>query len=212
MLFSARRALLLSPHTDDAEFGMGGTVHRLVTNGVEMFSVAFSTAKESLPPGFGEDTLVLEAKESCKILGVPLANIRILDYPVRRFSQYRQDILEDLVRLKSLINPDLVFVHASSDLHQDHQTITQEAIRAFKHCTVFGYEQPWNIIEFRAQALVALCEDNIAAKISACSAYRSQSHRSYASAEFIRGWARGRGVVLGESYAEAFEVLRLVVK
>ncbi|MCL5981695.1 MAG: PIG-L family deacetylase [Firmicutes bacterium] len=212
MMLLAKRALVLSPHTDDAEFGMGGSLHRLTTQGVEIFLVAFSTAKESLPPGLREDTLAQEAREAGKILGVPLKNIRILDYPVRHFPQYRQEILEELVRLKKELNPDIVFVHASTDLHQDHHTVTAEAIRAFKHCTVFGYELPWNTIEFRAQALVALNEDHVQAKIAACVAYKSQSHRPYASADFIRGWARGRGVAMGEPFAEAFEVLRLVVR
>lgn len=212
MMLLAKRALVCSPHTDDAEFGMGGTLHRLVTQGVEVFLAAFSTAKESLPPGLREDTLAQEAMEAGKILGVPIGNIRILDYPVRHFPQYRQEILEELVRLKKELTPGIVFVHASTDLHQDHHTVTAEAIRAFKHATVLGYELPWNTIEFRAQALVALAEDNVQAKVAACAAYKSQSHRLYARADFIRGWARGRGVAIGEPYAEAFEVLRLVIK
>jgi len=212
MRLLAKRALVLSPHTDDAEFGMGGTLHLLVTQGVEVFLATFSTAKESLPPGLGEETTAVEAREAGQILGIPLDNISILDYSVRRFPQHRQDILEDLIRLRSLLNPDMVFAHASTDMHQDHQTITQEALRAFKRCTVLGYELPWNTIEFRAQAMVALGEDNIKAKIAACLAYKSQSRRPYASAAFIEGWARGRGVAIGEPYAEAFEVLRLVVR
>lgn len=181
----AQRALVLSPHTDDAEFGMGGTLHRLVSQGVEVFLVALSTAKESLPVGLPEGTLAQEAREAGKILGVPLERVRILDYPVRHFPQYRQEILEELVRLKRELDPGMVFVHASTDLHQDHHTVTTEAIRAFKHCTVLGYELPWNTIEFRAQAQVALEEDDINVKIAACAAYKSQRHRPYAGADLI---------------------------
>ncbi|KKM10727.1 LmbE family protein [Clostridiales bacterium PH28_bin88] len=211
-MWQVGKVLVLSPHTDDAEFGAGGTLHRLVSSGVEVFSVVFSTAKESLPDGFPEDILVHEAKAAGKILGLPEENIQIYDYPVRNFPKYRQDILEDLVRLRKTINPHMVLVHASTDVHQDHQTVTEEALRAFKQVTILGYELPWNTIEFRSQAVVALHEENIKAKITALSAYKSQKHRPYASEDFIWGWARGRGVTINAPYAEAFEVLRLIIR
>ena len=47
-----QRALVLAPHTDDGEFGCGGTMARLVEAGCEVRYVAFSIATRSLPPGF----------------------------------------------------------------------------------------------------------------------------------------------------------------
>ena len=46
-----RRALVLAPHTDDGEFGAGGTMARLADEGVEVRYVAFSIATRSLPEG-----------------------------------------------------------------------------------------------------------------------------------------------------------------
>ena len=46
MLSAAKRALVLAPHTDDGEFGCGGTMARLVEQGVEVRYVAFSIADE----------------------------------------------------------------------------------------------------------------------------------------------------------------------
>ena len=51
MMNSMRRVLVLAPHTDDAELGCGGTIARLLRDGVDVFVAAFSTAEESLPPG-----------------------------------------------------------------------------------------------------------------------------------------------------------------
>ena len=31
-----------------------------------------------------------------------------------------------------------------NDIHQDHATIAQEGLRAFKGCTILGYELIWN--------------------------------------------------------------------
>ena len=52
MLDGLERALVLAPHTDDGEFGFGGTMARLVEAGCEVRYVAFSIATRSLPPGF----------------------------------------------------------------------------------------------------------------------------------------------------------------
>jgi LmbE family N-acetylglucosaminyl deacetylase len=44
------RVLVLDPHTDDGEFGCGGTISRFLEQGMEVFYAAFSTAAESVPP------------------------------------------------------------------------------------------------------------------------------------------------------------------
>src|SRR5207244_9980679 len=46
-----RRVLVLAPHTDDGEFGCGGTMARLSDAGAEIRYVAFSIATRSLPQG-----------------------------------------------------------------------------------------------------------------------------------------------------------------
>ena len=43
------RVLVLAPHTDDGEFGAGGTMARLVESGADVRYVAFSIATRSLP-------------------------------------------------------------------------------------------------------------------------------------------------------------------
>ena len=71
MLTAAKRALVLAPHTDDGEFGCGGTMVRLAEQGVEVRYVAFSIATKSLPQGFAPDTLAREVREATAHLGVP---------------------------------------------------------------------------------------------------------------------------------------------
>jgi len=201
--------LALSPHTDDAEMGAGGYLRKLIEAGVKAHIVAFSIARDSVPAGFPNDVLIGEARASSAALGTELT---ALDYPVRRFPQYRQEILEELIKLKRELKPDIVLVHASTDIHQDHRAVYEEAVRAFKDTTLLGYEMPWNNLEFHAQAIVALGPEHIEVKIAALSEYKSQRGRHYANGEFIRGWARTRGAAIGVEYAEAFEVIRLVLK
>jgi hypothetical protein len=40
-----KKVLIISPHTDDAELGMGGTICKLRDEGVELMHIAFSIAR-----------------------------------------------------------------------------------------------------------------------------------------------------------------------
>jgi N-acetylglucosamine malate deacetylase 1 len=211
MMNSMRRVLVLAPHTDDAELGCGGTIARLLRDGVDVFVAAFSTAEESLPPGAAPCRLQDEFLAAMQTLGIPRDRTLVFGYPVRRLSYYRQELLEDLVKLRSEINPTMVFLPSASDLHQDHQVLNAEGLRCFKDMTIWGYELPWNNIGFPAQAFVTLERCDLQAKWDALQAYTSQFElgRPYFSWEFIEGLARVRGVQIKNPYAEAFEVMRL---
>jgi LmbE family N-acetylglucosaminyl deacetylase len=204
------RVLVLAPHTDDAEFGCGGTIARFIEEGRDVFQVAFSAAEASLPSECPRDLLRREIKEAAAALGLPENRLQVLSYPVREFPLHRQAILDDMIRLAREIRPDRLLLPSVQDTHQDHDTIAREGFRAFKHTTMFGYEVPWNNLTFTTQAFVFLDERHLAAKLAALACYRSQQDRAYASPEFIRGWAMTRGMQIGCRYAESFEVVRWV--
>ena len=205
------RVLVLAPHTDDAELGCGGTIARLVEEGSEVHVAAFSTAEESLPPGMPTDTLRNEFLHAMPILGVPMENLYVYGFPVRKLSYHRQEVLEELVNLRNKIHPDLVLLPSGNDLHQDHQVVHAEGLRAFKDLSVLGFELPWNHISFSAQAFFRLEVRHIEKKWEALTYYQSQIdiERSYFSKEFMLGLARLRGTQVKHPLAEAFEVLRV---
>lgn len=204
------RVLVLAPHTDDAELGCGGTMARMLEKDIDLWVAAFSTARASLPPGADPDTLKDEFKRATSLLGIPEDRVLVYDYVVRKLSYSRQEVLEELVKLRKELAPEMVLLPSGSDLHQDHQVLHDEGLRAFKEITVWGYELPWNHITFPAQAFVTLEERHLEAKWDALQAYESQLERErrYFERDFIVGLARVRGVQVKEEYAEAFEVIR----
>jgi LmbE family N-acetylglucosaminyl deacetylase len=206
-----KRILVLAPHTDDGEFGCGGSIARFVGEGREVHYVAFSTAEKSVPDGFPQDVLETEVRNATKILGIPPERLLVYGYEVRKLNYVRQEVLEELVRIKREIEPDLVFLPSGDDLHQDHQTVHLEGMRAFKQTSILGYELPWNTITFHARAFVSLREEHLETKIAALAAYESQAGKDYASEDFLRSWARTRGTQIGVRYAESFDVIRWVV-
>ncbi len=210
MIEAWKRVLVLAPHTDDGEFGCGGTMARLVERGVEVRYVAFSIATKSLPSGFPPDTLAREVREATTEIGIPPGSLTVHDFEVRTFPTHRQEILEILIGLWEEWRPDAVLQPSIGDIHQDHQAVAAEGLRAFKRTTVLGYEIPWNTFNFNYQAYVALEAPHIERKVAALARYESQQHRNYANADYIWNLARTRGINIGIEFAESFEVYRVV--
>lgn len=209
MIENFNNILILAPHTDDGELGLGATVNKLTSAGKKVTYVAFSTAEESVPEGYPKDILKTEVRNATAVLGVKPENLIIYSYQVRKLNYVRQEILEDLIRIRKANNFDLVFIPSLHDIHQDHTTIANEGLRAFKNTTILGYELIWNNLTFNTQCFVKLEKENIEKKIEALKEYHSQGKRDYLSDDFIRSLARSRGVQVGCEYAEAFEVVRL---
>ena len=136
---SASTILILAPHTDDGEFGCGGTIARYVTQGARPIYVAFSAAEQSVLPHLPRDILRTEVRKATAQLGVADEDCLVLDFEVRRFPELRQQILDKMLELNQRYQPDMVFLPSANDTHQDHQTIAQEGFRAFKRTTMLGY-------------------------------------------------------------------------
>jgi len=207
-----KRVLVLAPHTDDGEFGCGATISKLIDEDVEVYYAAFSACQQSVLKEFPSDILITEVKAATEVLGIKKENLILFDYDVRTFNYHRQEILDDLIKLRSEINPDLIFMPSVNDIHQDHHTIATEGLRAFKFNSILCYEVPWNNFTFNTSTFVHLDENHIQKKVNALKEYKSQAHRTYANEEFIRALARTRGVQIGTHYAETFDVVRWIIK
>ncbi len=203
------KVLVLSPHTDDGEFGCGATIAKFIKEGKQVWYAAFSIAEDSVPDPYPKDILETEVKEATNVLGV--TNCSIFKHKVRHLAGHRQEILEELVWLNKKLDPDLVLMPSLNDIHQDHATVAAEGLRAFKKKTILCYELPWNNLNFTNSCFVKFGEEELDKKIRAMDCYNSQKGRGYASGDFIRSLAVTRGTQIGGGLAEVFEVLRLVI-
>lgn len=195
------KVLALSPHTDDIELGAGGFL-QFVEGCIRV--IAFSTGN---PESGATKQEFAASMESLKI-----GDHECLDFTTRLFPAQRQEVLDRMVWEHRKYTPDLVLVPASTDCHQDHQVVHDEAIRAFRRCSILGYELPWNNpTGFKSQFYVPLSMYGIRGKIAALEKYTSQwGIRSSVNADAIRSLARIRGMQIGNQYAEAFEVIRWI--
>jgi LmbE family N-acetylglucosaminyl deacetylase len=206
------RILILAPHVGDGEFGAGGTSNRLASEGNQIYQAVFSLAEKSRPKDLTENTIKKELYASSEKIGIQHSHLMVFDYPVREFPSVRQAILEDMVKLRKKLDPDLVFIPNSRDTHQDHQVVFEEGFRAFKMCSILGYEMPRNNLIFTANAFVFLNEKQMQAKMEAMDCYRSLKDKSDDKVIFRKHLARVRGSQIGTKYAECFETIRWVMK
>lgn len=205
-----KRALFLGSHPDD-ECGCSGTLARFLEEEKELFFVIFSFCEESVRSEFLRDIQKSEFASSMKTLGVEDDHVFSYDFKVRHFPASRQEILEILVSLNKTVNPDLILLPASEDIHQDHHTLAIEGLRAFKHRTILGYEIPHNMMRSQNTCFIRLEKRHINKKVEIMKCYKSQEYRYYFGEDYIRALAKVRGIQVRARAAEMFEIVRLII-
>jgi len=186
------KILYLSPHADD-EVGSAATLYKLIESGKNISLMVFSFAEISVLPEYPKDILHKELKKSLEVLGIS-------NLVSRNF----------LISIKKSLDPDIVFTPSTYDTHQDHQVITQEAIRAF-NCTILGYEMPHKIMPIRNLCYIKIDHKHLIKKMEAANCYESQKFRGSWDKDLIEGLARIRGKQVNEIYADAFEVIKMKI-
>lgn len=205
MNFFGKRVLFLGAHPDDIELGCGALLHHIV-NQTEVLCVTLSDNQQN--PDL--KNVKAEHFEAMAVLGVPQAQIIFGPFITRVFPDARQEILEYFLKLRKDFNPDLIFVHSKQDVHQDHLTMTDEALRAFRGITVLGFDVVRSSYGFFPHFLVEVTEEDVDKKIEALSKYETYRDRYYFNSELTRSIMVRHGALAECAFAEGFDILRIV--
>jgi LmbE family N-acetylglucosaminyl deacetylase len=205
LLFKAKKILFIGAHPDDIELGCGALIANQA-NSAEIICATLSDNQKN--PSLSD--LVAEHHASMEILGVKKENVILGSFETRRFLQLRQEILEFLIALKNEYAPDVVFVHSEADLHQDHNAVTQEVMRAFRGTSVFGYDVIRSSQGFFPTFLVEITESNLKQKINCLAAYKTYADKYYFAPELTKAILIRNGALCERKYAEGFDILRIV--
>jgi N-acetylglucosamine malate deacetylase 1 len=207
MNFYGKRVLFLGAHPDDIELGCGALLHHIVRE-TDILCVTLSDNQKN--PDL--KNVKEEHYVSMAILGVPREKIIFGPFTTRVFPDARQEILEYFLKLRRDFQPDLIFVHSRQDIHQDHTTMTDEALRAFRGITVLGFDVVRSSYGFFPHFLVEVTEDDVTKKIEALSQYETYRDRYYFNAELTRSIMVRHGALAECPFAEGFDILRIVGK
>jgi len=205
MNFFGKKVLLLGAHPDDIELGCGALLHHIVKQ-TDVLCVTLSDNQKN------PDLLNVkhEHLESMAVLGVPEKKIIFGPFTTRVFPDARQEILEYFLKLRRDFNPDLIFVHSNKDVHQDHLTMTDEALRAFRGITVLGFDVVRSSYGFFPHFLVEVTEEDVNKKIQALACYETYRDRYYFNSELTRSIMVRHGALAECPFAEGFDILRIV--
>ncbi|UOX39975.1 N-acetyl-alpha-D-glucosaminyl L-malate deacetylase 1 [Vibrio phage V-YDF132] len=221
-----KKAVVISPHFDDMEFGCGGYIQALKEKGYEVFSYVVCSADMKIRLSddiLSPDIRVQEGAEAAAILGVN-PNITVMGAPYNNlYANALEHVVGFVERALKEHEPDLLFIPLPS-FHQDHQAVFQACMAALRPTAVWqglkvlAYEYPmieWGRTEPMGQIQGAayhhLSEEALATKIEAISCHKSQVHGkedSITGNEGVKALARLRGLECGYDYAEKFYVVK----
>ena len=205
MRFYGKKVCFIGAHPDDIELGCGALIARIAGK-ADVRCVTFSNNQKN--PALSH--LIPEHYASMETLGVPREQVDLLDFETRRFQEHRQEILETMIGILKKDDPDIVFVHTKSDVHQDHGVLTQEALRAFRGRTVLGFDVIRSSYGFFPDFLVGVDEEDVQKKLDALACYKTYAGKYYFSPEVTKATLIRNGAICERPYAEGFDILRIV--
>jgi len=195
--------IVFSPHPDDAEVMMGGTIAKYAQKGhnVSIVLVTIPNQKEKRRE---------ESKKAAAILGANLSVLDLNPYELV-FNRSLVEIFDEVIKDSQ---PDIIYTSWIHDSHQDHIAVSEATIAAARknNCSLYMYDQGLpsglNPYTFRTQAFVDISE-TMEIKVKGISAHESQVEK------YGQHWIQGimaRAIYLGyrinTKYAEAFELVR----
>lgn len=207
MNFYGGRALFLGAHPDDIELGCGALIHHIAPI-CDVMCVTLSDNQKN-----SQLTKVVDENYAAMaVLGVRKDRVIFGPFTTRIFHDARQEILEYFLKLRQDFKPDIIFVHSKQDVHQDHNAMTEEALRAFRGITVLGFDVVRSSYGFFPHFLVEVSEEDVSAKLEALAQYKTYEGKYYFEPELTRAIMIRHGALAERPFAEGFDILRIVGK
>ncbi|HZU86431.1 MAG TPA: PIG-L family deacetylase [Anaerolineaceae bacterium] len=207
MTFYGKRVCFIGAHPDDIEFGAGALIAHIAGQ-TEILCVTLSDNQKN--PAL--TNVASEHRRSMAQLGMPDDHVIVGQFETRRFPHLRQEILEYLIDLNRRFRPEIVFTHTRSDIHQDHSTTTEEALRAFRGVTVLGFDVLRSSYGFFPTFLVGVEESDVEKKVRALAEYNTYENKYYFDPQVTRATMVRQGALAELPYAEGFDILRVAAQ
>ncbi|NHI94798.1 MAG: hypothetical protein EAX96_20065 [Candidatus Lokiarchaeota archaeon] len=203
--------LAVGPHPDDVELGCAATLFEIIKPDDKLLYITLSFCldierNKNIKEELKKSQEFLKSMLPCEI------SFQNFDFPNRKMFEKHMEIREALEKARNQFDPDVVFSTSPKDLHQDHRYIGEEVMRVFRECTLITYEIPRSVGIFIPNMYVSLSQNTVDKVVKIKELYQSQSTQKYMSQDLVIGTLKHRGGEVGQNYAQAFEVIRIVVK
>lgn len=187
---------IIGAHTDDIELGMGATLNQIKEFNPNIHVFSSGTTEKG------------EFSASMDTYGIEQPTLD--EYPARGFytGPYRQLIRD---RVFNWANYDVFFTHSIHSQHLDHRIVGEAVDDIIKDKTIICWEEVHSGKNIPINFWNEFSADDLAAKFHALDCYKSQAKRPYFEGDHIATLARYRGNQILRPYAEAFNLIRLVL-
>jgi LmbE family N-acetylglucosaminyl deacetylase len=224
------RILIIAAHPDDEVLGCGGTIAKLAHNGHEVYIAIIGEGltsrynqREHVDPSFVNELKACSRKAS-QLLGAK--EIFFNDLPDNRFDTVPLlDVIKPIEKIVESVRPQVIYTHHGGDLNIDH-VVTHRAVltatrpsAGYKINEIYAFEVPssteWTFGQFapafRPNVFVDI-RNTLETKIKAMQVYESevQPFPHPRSIIALKSLAQSRGITVGLSSAEAFELIRAI--
>jgi LmbE family N-acetylglucosaminyl deacetylase len=223
------KVLVVAAHPDDEALGCGGTLARHAAEGDRVEAV-FLTDGVSARRGGGNESDRTDrqaaANGAAEVLGI--GQLHFLGFPDNRLDSV--PLLDVVQRLEDIVfsaKPDVIYTHHGCDLNADHRVAHQAVVTACRPLpeatltAIYGFETlsstEWSTppigAAFQPERFVGIARW-LKVKLKALECYRDEL-RSYPhprSLTTVEALARLRGSTVGLEAAEAFTVVRQLVR
>jgi LmbE family N-acetylglucosaminyl deacetylase len=208
-LESVRTLLCIGAHCDDIDIGCGGAVLKLLERhpGTKIHWIVFTS----------DEIRADEARASAErfLAAATDATIEIDAFRERYLPYVAAEVKERFDRLGTEVDPDLIFTHHTSDLHQDHRTLAELTYNTFRDHLVLEYEIPKYDGDLgRPNVFVHLDADQCEQKVATLlDAFPTQRDKDWFTEETFRAIMRIRGVEsrAASGFAEGFYCRKVVL-
>lgn len=203
------RILCIGAHGDDIEIGCGGSILRLIDElpNAEVDWIVFSAGAER----------ATEAQKSADkfLRNADRRNIVIKNFRDSFFPYIGGEIKDYFRSLQQSCEPDLIFTHCSSDLHQDHRLLSELTWNTFRDHLILEYEIPkWDGDLGRPNFFININAETVDKKIAIITdTFQSQKKRDWFSKDTFTSLMRLRGMESrsASNYAEAYFCRKMII-
>ncbi len=229
-----KKILVVVAHPDDELLGLGATMHKLINEqNCQVRAVILGEGITSRSDKRDTESWAKELKKhrqniesARKVIGYE--SVGIYDFPDNRFDSVDLlDIIKVVEQEKNNFNPEVVFTHHGGDVNIDHQITFDAVITAIRPMshekvkTIITFETPSGT-EWRASSdprhfipnmFISVSEKQVNTKIKGMESYEFEK-RTYPhprSPEALMILAKQRGLTIGQQYAEAFMIIRMIL-
>ena len=222
-----RNILVIVAHPDDETIGMGATIkrHEILGDNIFVLSMTDGVGARNKYSNLEVKERVLNSENASDVLGFKW--IERYDFKDNRLDSYPLiEIIKSIEKVKTKVQPNLVYTHSGADLNIDHRVIANSVFTAFRPqpeemCKEIRLFEVSSATDFSHESITSIFSPNLYIDIQNTWKYKALALEGYGieiknyphtrSLEGLQNLAKVRGNQVGISMAEAFQIARKIV-